>query len=63
MKEIKSNDNNEIELVCVFLMPPGERCATHVDPNWNQTTVRVRKTLHVALERGIKARQNQILFY
>jgi hypothetical protein len=62
IKEIKTNDNDEIESVDLLLLPPGERCVTHVDPNWKETTVRVRKTLPVSLERGIKARRNQLPF-
>ena len=43
MKEVNSNDHNEIEPVDALVMLPGERRATHVDPNWKETTVRVRK--------------------
>ena len=39
MKEIESNDNNEIESVDVLLTPQEERCMTRVDPNWKETTV------------------------
>ena len=55
VKEIKPNDNNEIESVDVLLVPPGKRHTTHVDLNFKETTVRVRKKFPVALERGIKA--------
>ena len=39
VKEIKSNDNNEIESVDVLVMLPGERRMARVDPNWKETTV------------------------
>ena len=42
-KENEFNENDEIETADMLLVPRGERCTTHVDPNWKEITVRVRK--------------------